>query len=407
MASIKEHNGKWRVRITRKGVSTSKVFYTEKEAKDFAAETEADILNAHAKAIKKQIEPKTFEQVVSDYFDSQDFLSKADSTQKTERVKAKSVLTHFGSLPITQIDYYHVRDYLRDRAQEPSYSNGKVRNKKVSSTTVRLEKAFLSSVFNFAIDERLVAENPFRQGKIKIKKTEQDKRTLLPEEHFTILQHLCRNPTATLFFSFCAFTGARVGEASRIQKAWVNLKDRTITIPGRFHKNGEPKVILLAGEAFGSVRDQFEATKDDGSPFLFSSRKQKTGEFQPFKYASPWRNALMASGLEKIAPNLTRHTFITEAFLSSDLTPAAISQIAGHKDLASIKPYTHLTTRRYRQDAEKIASSIADQRNAVFSKILQTGNVKAGVEEISDEEADLLFQTLLERVQKRKTLNKK
>lgn len=151
MTIIKYENGKCRAVVRLKGRHFAETFDTYDEAKNFEQRKTSEILNLSSKAVFDRVPSLTFEQALNQYFASSNFTKKRPATQKTERVKAKSLLKHFDGVPVSSIHPFDVQKYFDLRKLQSTYFNDNktVRNATVRPDTIRLEKVVLSNLFKY------------------------------------------------------------------------------------------------------------------------------------------------------------------------------------------------------------------------------------------------------------------
>lgn len=420
MASVSQlPSSKWRAQIRRKGLATiGKVFDTREEAVAWGSAREAELVGAKAAAVGRPEAGITFNEVLDRYYMSSKYTDKASGTQKRELVSAKRLKEHFGSYMFSTITGAMVQNYLDLRSNEKVRKNGQQLDRKVSADTVRLEKAFLMTLFNFAKRRDLIVTNIMRDSF--------DMKTCYPREAritqsqqlrlYEAAEALSKLPNANQsllpWLEFCMETGSRPGEAAKMQLRWVNLEERSISIPRLGSKKRNPRIILLTEEMAETIRQCVIRAQAAGSKYVFFSRAHRARAKDargkpirrlrdesdlsdrpciPFSYYSGWRKVCEDAGVKDINPHIMRHEVISRLFESTDLNDSQIAALVGDVNVLSLAPYKHLRVGklRGRQDAH-----IAEQRAAMDAIRVKT---RAAEERFSEHGREMLKEAREER----------
>ena len=144
MASITQHNGKWRAQVYVNGKRSSAVWNTRREATAWAARKEAEL-------VAQKSEPQTFEFIANKY------IKEVCPKKKGEVWEVRRVHTFIEHFPkkLGDIDSPDIASWRDKRLQS------------VSSSTVVREANLLRHIFSTARDEwRLMEHDPFRGIKL-------------------------------------------------------------------------------------------------------------------------------------------------------------------------------------------------------------------------------------------------
>lgn len=115
----------------------------------------------------------------------------------------------------------------------------------------------------------------------------------------------------------------------------VDFQRQTITLHDT--KNGELRILPLKGHALDLVQQLFEVRRLD-SDFVFPSRNGK----KPFDLRRAWTAALKQTDIPDFQWHDLRHS--TASYLAMNgATPSEIAEVLGHKTLAMVKRYAHLS----------------------------------------------------------------
>lgn len=405
MATITElKNGKFRVQLRRKAIGYKEEYFdTREEAESWALETESSLLQRHHAAPKVVARELLFKDLVEKYFASPVFENKAETTQDREKSTSKPVVGHFGRYAVTVIDGTMIQDYFDERSRErKKLSNGELADAKISGHTVRLEKAFLSSVFKFAKRRNLAPRNIMldswdlpncnkREGRISI----QEQVNL-----FSAAKEMVKNPRTNPcllpWLHFVFETGTRPGEAAKAEVTWFDFEKRKVSIPRQSHKKRNPRVILLRKGLADELEKQCALAIAAGSKYIFWSlsntprpkdgagkplRRRRTREeteareIRPYAYYHAWRRICAKAGIPpSINPHIVRHEFISRLFEQTELNDGQIASLVGDVNVLSLEPYKHLRVERLRdkQDAhlDELSNALDRMREQNYSQIL-------------------------------------
>jgi integrase len=376
MASYTHYpDGSCRVRIRIKGKAESKTFPTVKEAEHYAAVRESELLTLKSNSIVSQLPQLTFKEVSDRYLVSLDFKSKRASTQKASMPKLKHLLNRFSDTYIDLIDRQTVEDYIELRQNQPSYSNGKIRNEVTSYDQIRLELALLRSIFDFAINgtRKLTTAYPFIH-KYKLQRTEVDtiripSETILDIENYSFeySTRVYKEPTFNNWFILCYEHAMRPGECARIKLSNLNAAKDVLSMQASQMKNKQAHSYYLTEKAQSVVKQQYAHAVAHKSPYLFFSLAQTTRKIIPFNYSYFWRQMRLDLQIaDKFKPHLIRHTKITELFEETTLTEYEIAILTGHKSILSLRPYLHLRASKLKEHMQHVSTETEKHRLAVL-----------------------------------------
>lgn len=165
------------------------------------------------------------------------WLPKADLlplTKKTyESVLQIHVLPILGRRKVGQINRVHIREMLDELRQQG-----------VGASTREQAKSALGSALKTLVEADQLDSNPTHKIKIKKLDSNELRNILEPTEFKDIVSHL-ETPTARLFATFLALSGARYGEATELRVKDLNLKSQEVYLQRRVndlgakHNNGE------------------------------------------------------------------------------------------------------------------------------------------------------------------------
>lgn len=205
-----------------------------------------------------------------------------------------------------------------------------------SPSTANRYMTSLSHAFTHAAREwNWVSENPFRRVK-KLPEPRGRVRCLSEDEAKRLLE-ACQESRDTRLYPLVVValsTGARRGELLGLRWTDVDL-DRGIAV-AHHTKNNERRALPLSGQALEVLRDLGKVRRLD-TDLVFADRRGR-----PSVPRKAWDKAIEAAEIEDFRFHDLRHTAASYLAMSG-ATLAEIAEVLGHKTLAMVKRYAHLT----------------------------------------------------------------
>lgn len=325
MASIKPHNGKWRVFIFLRGVRKTKVFDVKAKASAWAAQTEIDILAGK----QGDIPNKTFQELLERYRDE------VSATKKGERWERMRIgLICRDELAKVKLEDLCASDFAawRDR-----------RLRSVTAASVRRERTLLSHAVNIALKEwGWLKINPLKDVKMPAAAPARDRRISQDEIDRLLLALGYDYDVAPVMIStrvgaamlFAIETAMRAGEICGLTWTDVDLDKRVATL--RMTKNGTARRVPLSTEA---VRILNQVRTDSALIFNLSTSQVD----------SLFRKAKTNAMISELHFHDCRHEAITR--LAKKLDVLDLARMVGHRDLRQLMVYYNVT-------AEELATKL-------------------------------------------------
>jgi integrase len=206
-----------------------------------------------------------------------------------------------------------------------------------ANSTVNRYLSALSHAFTIAIKEwGWLEESPMR--KVSKPKEPRGRVRFLSDDERKRLLEACRtsyNPRLYPAVVVSLSTGARKMEILSLRWRDVDFQRQTITLHDT--KNGERRVLPLQGHALELIQQHSNGSRMD-SDFVFPSRNGK----KPFDLRRAWTAALKESNIPNFRWHDLRHSAASYLAMNG-ATLAEIAEILGHKTLAMVKRYAHLS----------------------------------------------------------------
>lgn len=347
MATIQKNVGKrettYRVIIRRKGYPVlSKTFPTKKDATSWAREHDREAKLSQAWASDRGGR-KTVSQAIERYVE--DYTGR-DPTKLTRLAWWKEEI---GDVKLADINPTLIADCLaklaRGKAQHRKGDEIVNLNRKRSGPTVNRYHGAISIVLEKAKREwHWIAENPAK--KVTRKKENKGIVRYLSDDERTALLKACReSPWDRLYLLviLALSTGARQGELLNLRYSDLDLKKGEATLEDT--KNNERRVLPLLPVVVDEI---YSLTRRLDSDLLFPSNKDPS---KPYTFRSSWEIALKAAKIEDFRFHDLRHS--CASYLAMDgATLLEIADVLGHKTLAMVKRYSHLSSDHKRKVVE-------------------------------------------------------
>jgi integrase len=239
------------------------------------------------------------------------------------------------------------REQIPSQAADPAKA-GSPRYR--SPATVNRYLAVLSHAFTVAVKEwGWIESNPLAKV-TKPKESRGRVRYLSDEERERLLQ-ACReskNPDLYPSVVLALSTGARQAEIMGLRWAQVDFARRAALLEET--KNGERRVLPLTGHALELLRSRAKVRRIDTDLVFPGADPSK-----PVDLRSPWEAALKRANVEDFRWHDLRHSAASYLAMNG-ASLAEIAAVLGHKTLAMVKRYAHLS--------ESHTTSVVERMNA-------------------------------------------
>ena len=323
MATYEKRGGKIRAKVEKLGVQKSKTFSTMRDARNWAAEQEAEILAGKG----GNLPDKTFGQLLERYSGNLDTERRRADIIRLNRIVRDDKIA---AVKVKEISAVHAATWRDNRL------------KQVSAASVRREWNLLSPACKLAIKEwGWLRDNPFADVK---RPTKPDARTRRPtEDEIKQIRHVsgydegCDTQTARVAaaFLFAIETGMRIGEICNLRAEDVHLEESWLHVTGS---------AVGSRKTRGSVRDV--ALSVEAKRILVEVKRD-------FRFTSSqvvdtlWRTKIIG---KTTIVDLHFHDSRAEAVtrLSKKLDILSLAKMIGHTDLRSLQVY-------YRPTASEVA----------------------------------------------------
>lgn len=215
--------------------------------------------------------------------------------------------------------------------------------------------ASISHAFSVAYKEwQWIESNPILR--IRKPREPRGRDRYLSDEERTSLMSQCKTSGCPVLYTIVVLaisTGMRRSELMNLTWKMIDFKQECIRLDKT--KNGERRTIPLTGHALDELKILNKIRRLD-SQLIFPG----TSGLKPITIDRPWRAAILSSGIENFHFHDLRHSSASYLAMNG-ATLIEIAAVLGHKTLAMVKRYSHISSSHTHQ----VVSSMNDK---IFSK---------------------------------------
>lgn len=267
--------------------------------------------------------------------------SHANSPASTRRFydrPIKSFIDFIGpSLRVSDVQPYHVENWMAERHQFKRLKSGKVTKEPTSSTYRHNLVRAVKSAFQWAEDKGYISKSPVRKVKVPPQYSRGDDAYLEPEQWAKVLT--CDDPDLLDLLIVMHETGCRPQEVRTVESHHLDRTAKCWEFPiAKSKGKKEKRIVLLSDRAF-EICQRLALKNPEGPIFRRGDKSWTAGSLD--------RECAKLSGKLNfhVTPYMVRHTFATEKIIQGvDLV--TIATLMGHVDLKMLmKVYQHVRKR--------------------------------------------------------------
>lgn len=352
MATIRERKAQdgttsYHVQVRLKGHPTETASFRRKtDAKKWAQATETAIRDGrHFQA--HEAKKRTLAELIERY--KREFLpAKRDAANQSRQLDWWK--KHLGHSTLADVSPAVLADH-KNKLATTKIRRGKTR----SAATVNRYLAVLSHALSIAVREfQWLDDNPMRMVS-KLKEPKGRVRFLSDDEREQLLKACAESSNPYLYpvVVLALSTGARYSEIMNLRWSDVDLRDGTAVLHET--KNDERRQLPTKHLALDLLRDMSKIRRID-SELLFPRRDGR----KAMNIRKPWLNALSAADIHDFRFHDLRHSAASYMAMNGS-TPGEIAAVLGHKSLAMVKRYAHLSEAH-------TAGVVASMNEKIFSR---------------------------------------
>ena len=246
-----------------------------------------------------------------------------DTTLKQYSIEVRS-LARYIDKPLCIIASSDIKDYLARYMEE----------RKVSSVTIQNKLHFLSSFFDYLVDNGYISKNPARGvGRILVEK--RIKKAYSPDD-LTKIRAACTSSRDRALVEFLYSTGARVSECTSLRVQDVDFRASEVVLFGKGHKE---RVAYLNAPARHYLKIYLsERGAGPGEPLFSGSRVRKPAPITSRAVETAIQKIGVQAGVANVHPHRFRRTFATNLW-KSGIPAESIRIMMGHSNIATTLRY--------------------------------------------------------------------
>jgi integrase len=278
---------------------------------------------------------------------------KKPATLKIDRIRIdRHINPRLGRLPISQVRLGDVQRLVREVAV------GRIKGEATPHTrggpaAAARTAGLLGAIFNFAVRERLITDNPVRG----VKRPSDRKR-----ERFLSANELARlgealadaeaagaNPSFIAILRLLALTGARKNEIARLRWREVDLEAGVLRLGDS--KTG-PRIIRLGAAALEVLAE----LPRNHPKWAFPDPRRSDEPIRGIDWF--WVSLRKRADLEDLRVHDLRHSYASVGLASGEGL-ALIGKLLGHSNVQTTARYAHLAHDPLKSAADRIATAVA------------------------------------------------
>lgn len=220
------------------------------------------------------------------------------------------------------------RDYLGERAKD------------VKTSTMVKEKGYLSPIFTRAVENGLIAANPWVLTKVPGKRQAPNP-TFWTSDEVKRLAAAATDPLHSDLILMMANTGIRVSACLAMEWSWINWQEGLITIARASSKGDRPYSVGISELAREILTRRLAAQKPPSRYVFIDNTATRSKPIINDTFGVHFRKIVERSGVRHGTPHDLRHTFARSLVLSG--APLNVVQSSlGHSSLAMTQIYLSL-----------------------------------------------------------------
>ncbi len=269
---------------------------------------------------------------------------------------------HAGFLMLADLTPSKIAEYRERLSAEPVASRAKkpkpdAKSRKRSPATVNRYLTALSPVLTACVTEwQWLESNPCER--VKLGQESRGRVRFLSNDERNALLEACDlaadTPELKIIVLLAITTGSRRGEITGLTWCDVDFGRKTLTL--RDTKNGDIRAVPLVGVAHEALREWGKVRPLAADALVFPGRTPKTKN-TPLDFERAWQTALKRAGIDGFRFHDLRHTAASYLAMNG-AGLREIADILGHKTLAMVQRYSHLTHDHKIATVERMAASI-------------------------------------------------
>lgn len=331
----KAHGTAFQAIVRMRGVVKTETFQRLTDAKDWAAKVEAEIRAGRAHLVTEQDRHS-----VADAIDrySNRPMAKPLSARHSQDGHLLWWKNHIGRLPLDRVTSAVLVE-CRDKLLAEARPNGETRSR---ATVNRYLTTFLR-ILNLAESEWGWRVGDTRRLKLKLREPSGRTRYLSGPEREALLGCCADSfhPDLLDIVQLALGTGMRQGEILNLEWGNIHFDRKVVVLAPEQTKNRQSRTIPLHGASLLALERRSKLRRIDTALVFPAPPRGRTAP-HPTCIRHAWDDALERSGVQDFRFHDLRHSFASYLAMSG-ASLLELADLMGHKTLAMVKRYAHLS----------------------------------------------------------------
>lgn len=375
MATIETRRGRngsvnYRARVRLFGrPAITQTFPRKTDARTWAQKIESDLRLGRQAPLAEAMR-RTLAQLIDRYIKETLPLKPANKSAKNTTVYLKWWKVELGDYTLANI----TKELIAQARNRLKHAPGRYGRPRGPASVNRYLAALSTCLTTAAQEYGWLEANPMLGKKVRrLREPDGRIRFLSDQERDYLLAACSKNPTLHAIVLLALSTGARQGEILGIRCADIDLSRAAITLHDT--KNGDRRILPLASSALDTMREIAKVRRID-TDLVFPNPVKKGARFN---IKNHWYEALTAARgkykadckkaskepepgfLENFRFHDLRHSAASYLAMNG-ATLAEIAEILGHRTLAMVKRYAHLTDAHVSKVVARMNAAIFEVR---------------------------------------------
>ena len=265
------------------------------------------------------------------------------------------ILPFFGDKSLSEIKTADVQEFFV-RLQE----------KGLSHSYCRQMKGHLNALFDAAVDDKLINENPVKSKRVVLPTKEEKREALSLDEVQDVIQQMDKlKGLEKLMLALLLFTGMRRGETLGLRWEHVDFEKKIINVTQQVVYGDGNQPIVKAPKSKAGIRKiplvaELEAILKPyrGTGYVLSNKGLPEMPITLMVFKRMWERIEKKINLHGATPHILRHTFITMGVGKTDIK--TLQTIAGHSNInITLNRYAHPREEKVREAAHSFTGMYA------------------------------------------------
>lgn len=276
------------------------------------------------------------------------------------------IIPFFGSFKLMELEKYHLRNYIQDLQKE-----------NVSTYNVNSTVTLFKMVIRQAIEDDYMSLTNLLT--VKTPKHKPKDPRFWDQTETQIFLNASVNSKHHKFWKFVLFSGLRAGEVAALQWDCVHFDRKSgdhvgfievkrtcaqkTRVISETTKNGDRRLVPIFPQIFDMLK---ELKENSNGPFVFGGHEPR--ETSHFNRLLQQDLKSFSTPIKRINFHGLRHTFCSYID-STGMNRRIVSEIMGHRDLATTNRYSHVSNQTLGSEVSKWCEKQSQQRLSNISLV--------------------------------------